>query len=312
MKGQELSSPPRASTVVKDCVKACLRSTYQFLFENCYELYNREFQLSESSMCIFCCGHEYALEEHEQHRLCKSSAYMIFTFELNGCIVTTLKRCLPTKEQFPIIQHGLSLCDAMANENDDVSLEYLHGAFKRDQKDGACILMNNIQQLRVQLERMFESMGGDKLEEDAANILKELQQNLNSALDDLASQFAISQVHEVDPENAEESVGEISVQIDLFSHPGTGEHKVNVKVVAANDLKWQIPSGMFRPFVDINLIGPHLQEKKRKFATKSKSNNWSPKYNESFSFTIGNEEQLDFFELHICVKDYCLPVTIDS
>ncbi|XP_037709236.1 uncharacterized protein LOC119546202 isoform X11 [Drosophila subpulchrella] len=649
MKVQELSSPPRASTVVKDCVKACLRSTYQFLFENCYELYNREFQvdpneakrapddhepkldsvdfwhklialivsvidedknsygtvlnqfpqelnigqLSASSMWhLFAVDMKYALEEHEQHRLCKSSAYMNLHFRVKWLYSNYVKEVPPYKGAVPDYPAWFEpFVMQWLNENDDVSLEYLHGAFKRDKKDGfqkssehalfsnsvvdvftqltqcfdvvsklecpdpeiwkrymrrfaktivkvliayadivkvefpdhmkderiACILMNNIQQLRVQLEKMFESMGGDKLEEDAANILKELQQNLNSALDDLASQFAISlepritqsvrelgdmllsikggsgtlaagnlaaqrnavaveadevlrplmdlldgsltlyaqscektvlkrllkelwkivmrilektivlppmtdktmmfkhltdnaknlasnakiedmgrlfkshmagkqdvksalsgvmdiskeveknlspkqcavldvaldtikqyfhaggnglkktfleksselqslryalslytqmtdtliktfissQVHEVDPESAEESVGEISVQIDLFSHPGTGEHKVNVKVVAANDLKWQIPSGMFRPFVDINLIGPHLQEKKRKFATKSKSNNWSPKYNESFSFTIGNEEQLDFFELHICVKDYC-------
>ncbi|XP_032311766.1 protein unc-13 homolog A isoform X10 [Drosophila ananassae] len=649
MKVQELSSPPRASTVVKDCVKACLRSTYQFLFENCYELYNREFQvdpnevkrapddhepkldsvdfwhklialivsvidedknsygavlnqfpqelnigqLSASSMWhLFAVDMKYALEEHEQHRLCKSSAYMNLHFRVKWLYSNYVKEVPPYKGAVPDYPAWFEpFVMQWLNENDDVSLEYLHGAFKRDKKDGfqkssehalfsnsvvdvftqltqcfdvvsklecpdpeiwkrymrrfaktivkvliayanivkiefpdhlkderiACILMNNIQQLRVQLEKMFESMGGDKLEEDAANILKELQQNLNSSLDDLASQFAISlepritqsvrelgdmllsikggsgnlaatnqaiqrnavaveadevlrplmdlldgsltlyaqtcektvlkrllkelwkivmrilektivlppmtdktmmfkhltdnaknlasnakiedmgrlfkshmagkqdvksalsgvmdiskeveknlspkqcavldvaldtikqyfhaggnglkktfleksselqslryalslytqmtdtliktfissQTHEVDPENAEESVGEISVQIDLFSHPGTGEHKVNVKVVAANDLKWQIPSGMFRPFVEINLIGPHLQEKKRKFATKSKSNNWSPKYNESFSFTIGNEEQLDFFELHICVKDYC-------
>ncbi|XP_037809851.1 LOW QUALITY PROTEIN: mucin-4-like [Lucilia sericata] len=651
MKVQELSSPPRASTVVKDCVKACLRSTYQFLFENCYELYNREFQvdpneakresddhgpkldsvdfwhklialivsvidedknsygtvlnqfpqelnigqLSAATMWgLFAVDMKYALEEHEQHRLCKSSEYMNLHFRVKWLYSNYVKEVPPHKGAVPEYPAWFEpFVMQWLNENDDVSLEYLHGAFNRDKKDGfqkssehalfsnsvvdvftqltqcfdvvsklecpdpeiwkrymrrfaktivkvliayadivkkefpehmqderiACILMNNIQQLRVQLEKMFESMGGDKLEEDAANILKELQQNLNSALDDLACLFAISlepritqsvrelgdlllaikggggsgninaqnqvaqrnavaveadevlrplmdlldgsltlyaqscektvlkrllkelwkivmrtlektivlppmtdktmmfkhltdnaknlasnakiedmgrlfkshmagkqdvksalsgvmdiskeveknlspkqcavldvaldtikqyfhaggnglkktflekspelqslryalslytqmtdtliktfissQVLEVDPENQEESVGEISVQIDLYSHPGTGEYKVNVKVVAANDLKWQIPSGMFRPFVEINLIGPHLQDKKRKFATKSKSNNWSPKYNESFNFTIGTEEQLDFFELHICVKDYC-------
>ncbi|XP_073824825.1 unc-13 [Musca autumnalis] len=642
MKVQELSSPPRASTVVKDCVKACLRSTYQFLFENCYELYNREFQvdpneakresddhgpkldsvdfwhklialivsvidedknsygavlnqfpqelnigqLSAATMwSLFAVDMKYALEEHEQHRLCKSSAYMNLHFRVKWLYSNYVKEVPPHKGAVPEYPAWFEpFVMQWLNENDDVSLEYLHGAFNRDKKDGfqrssehslfsnsvvdvftqltqcfdvvsklecpdpeiwkrymrrfaktivkvliayadivkkefpehtkdervACILMNNIQQLRVQLEKMFESMGGDKLEEDAANILKELQQNLNTALDELASQFAISlepritqslrelgdlllavkgnstgdkinsnvvavEADEVlrplmdlldgsltlyaqscektvlkrllkelwkivmrtlektivlppmtdrtmmfkhltdnaknlasnakiedmgrlfkshmagkqdvksalsgvmdiskeveknlspkqcavldvaldtikqyfhaggnglkktflekspelqslryalslytqmtdtliktfiscqilDPDPEEESVGEISVQIDLYSHPGTGEFKVNVKVVAANDLKWNIPSGMFRPFVEINLIGPNLQDKKRKFATKSKSNNWSPKYNESFNFTIGTEEQLDFFELHICVKDYC-------
>ncbi|KAL0118439.1 hypothetical protein PUN28_009239 [Cardiocondyla obscurior] len=650
MKVQELSSPPRASTVVKDCVKACLRSTYQFLFENCYDLYNREFQadpndpkrdsddhgprldsldfwhklialivsvieedknsygpvlnqfpqefnigqLSAATMwSLFAVDMKYALEEHEQHRLCKSSAYMNLHFKVKWLHANYVKDVPPYKGAVPEYPAWFEpFVMQWLNENDDVSLEYLHGAFSRDKKEGfqkssehvlfsvsvvdvftqltqcfdvvsklecpdpeiwkrymkrfaktivkvlvayadivkkefpshlkeeriACILMNNIQQLRVQLEKMFESMGGDKLEEDAANILKELQQQLNGALDDLAILFAnslepritvsvrelgdlllaikgggqvtlsqpaqrnnvaveaddvlrplmvlldgslslyaescektvlkrllkelwkivmrilektvvlppmtdksmmfknltdnaknlaanakiedmsklfknhmagkpdvknalsgvmdiskeveknlspkqcavlevaldtikqyfhaggnglkktflekspelqslryalslytqttdtliktfvTSQVNQVpDTAGSEEgSVGEVSIQVDLFTHPGTGEQKVTVKVVAANDLKWQLATGMFRPYVEVNLIGPHLTGKKRKQSTKSKSNNWSPQFNESFDFMIGNEQQqLDFYELHICVKDYC-------
>ncbi|XP_031772480.1 uncharacterized protein LOC100870230 isoform X7 [Apis florea] len=647
MKVLELSSPPRASTVVKDCVKACLRSTYQFLFENCYDIYNREFQvdpneakrdaedhgprlesldfwhklialivsvieedknsyapvlnqfpqelnigqLSAATMwSLFAVDMKYALEEHEQHRLCKSSAYMNLHFKVKWLHTNYVKDVPPYKGAVPEYPAWFEpFVMQWLNENDDVSLEYLHGAFNRDKKDGfqkssehalfsvsvvdvftqltqcfdvvsklecpdpeiwkrymkrfaktivkvlvayadivkkefpshlkeeriACILMNNIQQLRVQLEKMFESMGGEKLEEDAANILKELQQQLNGALDDLAMLFAkslepritasvkelgdlllaikgsgqvqpaqrnnvaveadevlrplmdlldgslslyaescektvlkrllkelwkivmrilektvvlppmsdksmmfknltdnaknlaanakiedmsklfknhmagkpdvknalsgvmdiskeveknlspkqcavlevaldtikqyfhaggnglkktflekspelqslryalslytqttdtliktfvTSQVNQV-PDTAgteEGSVGEVSIQVDLFTHPGTGEQKVTVKVVAANDLKWQLATGMFRPYVEVNLIGPHLTGKKRKQSTKSKTNNWSPQFNESFDFMIGNEQQqLDFYELHICCKDYC-------
>ena len=73
-----------------------------------------------------------------------------------------------------------------------------------------------------------------------------------------------------------------SIQLEADFKPSSGENKLTVKVLACDELKWNA-SGGFKPFVEVYLIGPHLSDKKRKFATKTKTNTLAPKFNESFA-----------------------------
>jgi protein unc-13 len=60
-------------------------------------------------------------------------------------------------------------------------------------QDQICsILMNNIQQLRLNLEQLYEFMGGAQLDDETKSKLNELQKQLSDVLDELSAMFVKS------------------------------------------------------------------------------------------------------------------------
>uniref|UniRef100_A0A8B9LSW3 Unc-13 homolog B n=1 Tax=Astyanax mexicanus TaxID=7994 RepID=A0A8B9LSW3_ASTMX len=259
MKVQELQSPPRASQVVRDCVKACLNSTYDYIFNNCQELYSRQYQpecppeeqgpsiknldfwpklitlivsiieedrnsytpvlnqfpqeLNVGKVCAevmwiqFSQDMKYAMEEHEKHRLCKSADYMNLHFKVKWLYNEYVKDLPAFKgviSEYPtpdVLLHSGSFGVVLLHRPGGqlvghcMLLQYsaiLKKSFPSycDKEKIPCVLMNNVQQLRVQLEKMFESMGAKQMDSEASDVLNELQVKLNNVLDELSSTFA--------------------------------------------------------------------------------------------------------------------------
>uniref|UniRef100_A0A7N6AGX2 Unc-13 homolog Ba (C. elegans) n=1 Tax=Anabas testudineus TaxID=64144 RepID=A0A7N6AGX2_ANATE len=632
MKVLELQSPPRAANVVRDCVKACLNSTYEYIFNNCLELFNRQFQpakkeesqpeeqgpsiqnldfwpklitlivsiieedknsytpiINQSVLSVVLCHLPLIwLIGEMMANMCVHFHYVEFIMEKISKITHSAEFSEFLSVYCYSVRWFLQFVLAWLAENEEVSMEFMHGALERDKREGfqqtsehalfsssvvdiftqlnqsfeiikkldcpdppvvahynrrfaktitkvllqycallaksfpsycekekiPCVLMNNIQQMRVLLEKMFESMGAKQLDTEAADILNELQVKLSTFLDNFSAMFAKSfqtringcmrqmaeilyqikgppnhntaeadadtmlrplmefldgnlsifadicektvlkrilkdlwkivlsslektvvlpqsndslgaqlltaakglsnlkvkhregvaclyvsecwktysdhlvgkgggetktltpkqcmiidagletikqyfhaggnglkkayvekspelaslryalslysqstdaliktyvttqhsQVHDgmgiritgnekIRPDRGsgvEKPIGEVMLQIDMMLGK---ERKVNVRVIAVNDMKWQT-SGMFRPFVDVSMVGPFLADKKRKFTTKSKNNSWTAKFNEAFQFVLGKESP-DCYELQVTVKDYC-------
>lgn len=217
------------------------------------------------------------------------------------CEKSVLKRVL--KELWKLVVQSLEKNIVLPEMNDPT--DYLG----RDSNQNLSMKQCQVLDIALDAIKQYFHAGGNGLKQSFLDKSEELQalkyaiSLYTQTTDSLVKTFIDSQTKQSEPA-LKKSYGELSVQVDLYTHPGTGEHKVTVKIVQANNLKWNT-TGMFRPFVEVNLVGPHMSDRKRRFTTKSKSNTWAPKYNETFIFNLSNEEAIKSYELHLCLKDYC-------
>src|SRR6218665_686701 len=128
-----------------------------------------------------------SFQQTSDHSLFSTSVVDVFT-QLTQCFEVINKLECPDPEVVKryMKRFAKTIVKVLIGYTDIVKREF--GSYVLDERK-ACVLMNNIQQLRIQLEKLFESMGGEKLEQDTSIILTELQQSLNVALDDLGRIF---------------------------------------------------------------------------------------------------------------------------
>ncbi|VDP78923.1 unnamed protein product [Echinostoma caproni] len=122
-----------------------------------------------------------------EHVLYSNSVVDVFT-QLNQCFDVIRKLECPDREVEGHFLHRFSLTV------EKVLLAYTDRVladFPTYQTDGrvACILVTNTQQLRVQLEKVYETMARESLEERTNDRLTALQGRLNEAVDKLVMQL---------------------------------------------------------------------------------------------------------------------------
>lgn len=209
------------------------------------------------------------------------------------------------------------------NQTDTANIEAIAAAAgnKDDDLKGVKIAANKIAQplspkqcdiikiVIANLKQYFynEGFGLKKAHINKSEELASLENALamyNKSCQDLITLFITTQKDQsMVREGDYESYGELNLQLELKKQGP----KACLSVRLLNAVNLKVPTGSFKPYVEIILTGPKLAGIKHRYATKSKYGSNNPKFNETFQFLFGTQEcPLAYYEVQFYIKDYCL------